>query len=96
MQPPIILPARKRLTWHVLLDMPVGLTPPRDTPEGPARSLILGGRAPDDGTEPGQPSASLKESRNRIRVTAKKDIRSEGRQGFPWRPSLLTRFWLRS
>jgi hypothetical protein len=51
---PVTFPSRRRLTWHALLDLPVRLTPPRDTADGPARSLLLGHREPgDDGTEPG-------------------------------------------
>jgi hypothetical protein len=54
MPPAITLPGLKRLTWSAHLDMPVRLTPPRETAAGPARSIILGQHEPgEDGTEPG-------------------------------------------
>lgn len=54
MPPSVTLPGRRRLTWCVHLDMPVHLTPPRESPEGLARGLVIGEPEPgDDRTEPG-------------------------------------------
>ena len=51
---------RKRLDYHVWLDLPVGLTSPRATPDGPERAIVFTGHPgpsepehPASATQPG-------------------------------------------